>query len=147
MALPELKNDRFLTDRGLRIVVQVPDRHAGEIVDAVLAETALTYGDYDCVTFTSSPGVQSFRSLGSGRNVATSTAVEVACVELSFFLPEGDALVLKVLRAIYATHPYEEPVIFVEPCIRTLNVRGADDDNPNRFWNRPAEDWVPAEHR
>jgi len=58
MTLPKLDNDRFVPENGLRIIVQVPETHAQKIVDAVLLEDALKYGDYDCVTFRTAPGVQ-----------------------------------------------------------------------------------------
>ncbi len=147
MTLPMLDNDRFVPDEGLRIIVQVPDTHTQRIVDAVLAKDALKYGDYDSVTFQTAPGIQQFRSLGGGRNAATENAVEVPCVELSFFLGGDEAKTVQVLKSIYASHPYEEPVVFVEPCVRTLHIRGMDEDNPNRFWNSEAEDWVPEAHR
>lgn len=147
MTLPKLDNDRFVPENGLRIVVQVPETHAQKIVDAVLVEDALKYGDYDCVTFRTAPGVQQFRSLGSGRNAATEDVVEVPCVELSFFLGDSEAKAVQALSRIYSSHPYEEPVVFVEPCVRTLHIRGMDEDNPNRFWNNEAEDWVPEVHR
>ncbi|KIC07518.1 hypothetical protein RA19_23410 [Leisingera sp. ANG-M1] len=147
MTLPELKHDRFVPEKGLRIIVQVPETRVQRIIDAVLAEDDLKYGDYDRVTFRTAPGVQRFRSLGSGRNAATGRVAEVACVELSFFLPGSEARAVKVLETVYSSHPYEEPVVFVEPCVRTLHIRGLDEDNPNRFWNSAAEDWVPAEHR
>lgn len=147
MTLPNLVNDRFVGETGLRIIVQVPDTHAQKIVDAVLVENTLKYVDYDCVTFRTTPGVQQFRSLGSGRNAATSHAVEVPCVELSFFLGRDEARAVRVLREVYSSHPYEEPVVFVVPCARTLHIRGMDEDNPNRFWNNKAEDWVPEEHQ
>ena len=147
MTLPELESDRFVAEEGLRIIVQVPDSCAQRIVDAILVEDALEYGDYDCVTFKTAPGVQQFRSLGSGRNPATERVVEVPCLELSFFLSGDETGAARVLKAIYSSHPYEEPVVFVEPCARTLHVRGMDEDNPNRFWNGDAEDWVPKEHR
>jgi hypothetical protein len=147
MKLPKLDNDRFVPENGLRIVVQVPDTHAQKIVDAVLVEDTLKYGDYDCVTFQTAPGFQQFRSLGSGRNVATEDVVEVPCVELSFFLVDSEAKAVQALKRIYSSHPYEEPVVFVEQCVRTLHIRGMDEDNPNRFWNNEAEDWVPDEHR
>ncbi|NND19470.1 MAG: hypothetical protein HKN98_12915, partial [Silicimonas sp.] len=107
----------------------------------------LRYGDYDCVAYRTAAGVQQFRSLGSGRNAATEKVVEVPCVEVSFFIGSNEDRAVAVLRAIYSAHPYEEPVIFVEPCVRTLHIRGMDEDNPNRFWNNEAEDWVPDEHR
>lgn len=147
MTLPTLDNDRFIPEQGLRILVQVPDTHAQRIVDAVLADEALKYGDYDRVTFRTMPGTQQFRSLGSGHNPATEKVVEVPCVELSFFIGKDEITAVRVLKTIYSSHPYEEPVVFVVPCIRTLHVRGMDEDNPNRFWNRVAEDWVPEEHR
>ena len=147
MALPKLDNDRFVPENGLRIIVQVPDTHARQIIDAVLVDDALKYGDYDRVAFRSASGIQQFRSLGSGRNTATEKVVEVPCVELSFFTGNDETRVVQALRNIYSSHPYEEPVIFVEPCVRTLHIRGMDEDNPNRFWNNEAEDWVPEEHR
>ena len=49
----------------------------------------------------------------------------------------------EVVTAIYQAHPYEEPIIFIQNCLRTLRIRGADIDNPNRFWNRQGVDWVP----
>ena len=147
MTLPRIDSDRFVAEEGLRIIVQVPDSCAQRIVDAILVEDALKYGDYDCVAFRTASGVQRFRSLGSGRNPATERVVEVPCVELSFFLSGGETEAARVLKAIYSSHPYEEPVVFVEPCLRTLHVRGMDEDNPNRFWNGDAEDWVPKEHR
>lgn len=147
MTLPKLDNDRFVPERGLRIIVQVPDKHAQRIVDAVLAEDTLRYGDYDSVTYRTAPGTQQFRSLGSGRNAATEKVVEVTCVELSFFIGDDEANAVQVLKTIYASHPYEEPVVFVTPCVRPLHIRGMDEDNPNRFWNSDTEDWVPQEHR
>lgn len=147
MTLPKLDNDRFVPENGLQIVVQVPETHAQKIVDAVLTEDDLKYGDYDCVTFRTAPGIQQFRSLGSGRNAATADVVEVPCLALSFFLGDGEAKAVQALKRIYSSHPYEEPVVFVQPCVRTLHIRGLDEDNPNRFWNNEAEDWVPEEHR
>ncbi|WP_170402815.1 hypothetical protein [Ruegeria arenilitoris] len=139
--------ERYLTDEGWRVIVQVPEDRAQAVIDAVLAEANLVYGDYDHVTFRSTPGTQSFRSLGTGRNAITCDTVDVPCVEVSFFLSVSDGARSAVLRAIYAAHPYEEPVIFLHPCFRTLHIRGQDEDNPNRFWNRPLEDWVPDAHR
>ncbi len=147
MPFPTLKTDRFTPEAGFRVTVQTPDENVRAITQSVLARTALKYGDYDSVTFRTAPGVQQFRSLGSGRNAATEAAVEVPCVELSFFLQQDDALVTRVIEAIYSAHPYEEPVIFVEPCLRSLHIRGLDEDNPNRFWNASPADWVPKEHQ
>lgn len=147
MILPELQNDRFTPQPSLRITVQLPETHSQKVLDAVIPEDALKYGDYDCVTFKTALGVQQFRSIGTGRNAKTERAVQVPCCELSFFLPYDEKVAVNVLKAIYSAHPYEEPVIAIEPCIRALHIRGLDEDNPNRFWNGSPPDWVPDEHR
>ncbi|WP_299982673.1 hypothetical protein [uncultured Ruegeria sp.] len=147
MAPAEYENDRFKTETGVRVIVQVPETHVQKIMDAILAEDALTYGDYDSVAYQAALGQQQFRSTGRGRNASTPSAVKVPCVEVSFFLSGDASNTTKVLKAIYETHPYEEPVILVSQCLRTLHIRGLDEDNPNRFWNGDAEEWVPEAHQ
>jgi len=146
MTLPTLTSNRFTPEHGFRVIVQVPNQHAQKIVDHVLNVTALKYGDYDSVTFKTASGIQQFRSLGSGRNAATEAIVDVPCVELSFFLENIEALLTRTVEEIYSAHPYEEPVVFVETCLRTRHIRGLDEDNPNRFWNSAPANWVPEEH-
>lgn len=131
---------RFNTEEGVRVTVQVPAARAQKVLDAVTAVEALKWGDYDRVAFTTAAGTQQFRSLGGGHNPPTPDTVRVACVEVGFFVPKGDARLQHVLEAIYASHPYEEPVILIEPCLRTRHIRGLDEDNPNRFWNAGALD-------
>lgn len=142
--MTHLKSDRFSVESGTRITVQVPIVHKDEVVAAVRSIDPLIWGDYDTVTFTTSVGEQGFRALGSGRNSATDEQVTVPCVELSFFVVSDP---VSVIEAIYHVHPYEEPVIFVTEATRTLHIRGMDEDNPNRFWNRADQNWVPEEHR
>jgi len=147
MTLPILSTNRFTPENGFRISVQIPDQNAQSLLEQVRKETVLKWGDYDSVTFKTALGTQQFRSLGTGRNAATEGTVEVPCVEISFFLANKEALVARVVEAIYRAHPYEEPVVFVQACLRTLHIRGLDEDNPNRFWNSASADWVPEEHR
>ena len=73
--------------------------------------------------------------------------VDVACVSLRFFVPSEKGVLSAVLSGLYDVHPYEEPVIYVHDVRRGRHRRGADDDNPNRFWNRPTPDWVPEPHQ
>lgn len=147
MALPTLTSDRFTTESGFRVTVQVPNPNVQTIVDNILTVTALKCGDYDRVTFATAAGVQQFRSLEGGRNSATEATLEVPCVELSVFVENSQTVVTQVIEAIYFAHPYEEPVIFVEACLRTLHIQGLDENNPNRFWNAAPADWVPKEHK
>ena len=143
---PQLETNRFTTETGYTLTVEVPQERADAVMEAVLAVVPLTWGDYDRVAFRSAAGEQQFRSLGTGRNAATADTVTVPCLRVTCFLP-GSADVAAVMEAVYGAHPYEEPVILLAPALRSRHVRGLDEDNPNRFWNRQAADWVPAAHR
>ena len=57
MILSDLSSNKFTTEKGVRVTVQVPDHYAQQIVDAVLTEQQLKWGDYDSVAFRSAPGV------------------------------------------------------------------------------------------
>ena len=143
----EIHSERFIIEPGTRILVQVPQEAAQPLKEAMLATEPLSWGDYDQVCFTTSVGVQQFRSTGGGINAATDHAVEVPCVELQVFVPKQGQALEPLLRAIYHAHPYEEPVIQLIPALRGRHIKGLDEDNPNRFWNRETPDWVPSAHR
>lgn len=145
--LMDLASQRFDVEAGTRILVQVPEQAAGQVLAAILAVEPLSWGDYDQVAFTTRAGVQQFRSLPGGRNAATEDVLEVACVELQVFVPKQGQQLEPVLRAIYHVHPYEEPVIQLLSGARTRHRRGQDESNPNRFWNQDGADWVPEAHR
>ncbi len=139
-----LKSWRFATENVLQVSVMVPDENAQSVMDAVLEVTDLKYGDYDKVMFKSAAGVQSFRSLGTGRNKATGKIVNVPCCEVVFTIPANEDLSARVLEAVFDKHPYEEPVIHITQTTRTLHHRGLDEDNPHRFWNSVVN-WLPPE--
>lgn len=141
-----LKSWRFETEQILRVSVMVPEENSQTIMDAVLDVTDLKYGDYDKVMYKSPAGIQSFRSLGTGRNKATGRVVTIPCVEVVFTIPANEDLAARVIEAVFDKHPYEEPVIHITPTTRTLHIRGLDEDNPNRFWNSVVN-WLPPEQQ
>ena len=143
----DLASDRFNVETGTRILVQVPQEAADRVLQAILSRDPLPWGDYDQVAFTSHPGTQQFRSLPEGVNAATDQAMTVECVELQVFTCARGRDLEPILKAIYDVHPYEEPVIQLIDAIRPRHIRGVDQDNPNRFWNRETPGWVPAPHR
>ena len=146
----DLVSERFSVEQGIRILVQVPESDADAVQQAILSVDPLVWGDYDRVSFTSALGIQQFRSLPGGVNAAMEHEAQVACVELQVFTPARGAELERILSAIYAAHPYEEPVIQLVEATRTRHVPGLDEGNPNRFWNRSdAEmpEWVPEAHR
>jgi hypothetical protein len=143
----DIRSDRFTLEQGTRLLIQVPQERAEVLLQAILSQEPLSWGDYDQVAYTTRPGVQQFRSRPGGRNAATDQAVEVACVELQVFVPKQGQALEPLLRAIYHAHPYEEPVIQLITASRCLHRRGQDEDNPNRFWNQKPAAWVPEAHR
>ncbi|SEP55957.1 hypothetical protein [Thalassovita taeanensis] len=138
----------FTLHPAFHVTVQRPEAHLPEVLEAVQAVDPLTYGFYDQVSFATTPGVQRFRSCPGGRNPASETAMQVPCTELSFAVLDTDPAHLnQVLQAIFDSHPYEEPVIFVTQATYTRHVPGTGLDAPAKFWNRDTPDWVPATHR
>lgn len=142
-----IQSGRFSIEQGTRVLIQVPQEAAEQVLQEILAQEPLRWGDYDQVAYTTMPGVQQFRALPQARNRATDMAVEVYCVELQIFVPKQGRALEPLLRAIYHAHPYEEPVIQLVPAARSLHRRGQDEANPNRFWNQEPADWVPIAHR
>ena len=136
MSLQNMSCDRFTTEEGYLIRLEVPTLNHQQMLTAVRNAADLRYGDYDSVSFTTSPGTQRFRSLGGGHNPTKDIVSEWECVEVTFFLPADALVVERVLRNVYAVHPSEEPVIHIVKAVRSLHIRGLDEKNPNRFWNR-----------
>ncbi|MBE1285114.1 MAG: hypothetical protein GJ676_17510 [Rhodobacteraceae bacterium] len=143
----DLKSERFTTETGTRVLVQVPETEAQAVLQVILKHDPLAWGDYDQVAFFSPPGRQQFRSLPGGRNAPTDEAMSVSCVEIQVFSILRGTDLEAMIRAVYNVHPYEEPVIQLIPALRTRHIPGVDEDNPNRFWNREMPDWVPEPHR
>ncbi|MFG6565901.1 hypothetical protein ACGYLI_16920 [Sulfitobacter sp. 1A13421] len=141
-----IQSERFEIEEGFEISLQVPTAHTAQLLEAIYRTDTLRYGDYDRVSFTTAPGLQRFRSLPGGRNAASETVLEVQCEELSFFVGSQEQ-VMEVVQTVHDHHPYEEPVIVVRTVQRSLHRSGMDEDNPNKFWNRGPEDWVPEIHR
>lgn len=136
----------FRTETCWHVRVQTPEAHVERLLAAVTAVHPLDYGPYDSVSFATRPGVQRFRALPGARNAATEDVVRVDCVELSLVVARSADL-MAILQAVVDAHAYEEPVITVTEVLRTLHLPGTGEDNQNRFWNRPPEDWVPAPYR
>ncbi len=97
------------------IIVYVPMTHADAVRKALANAGAGRIGLYDSCSF-SSHGVGRFRPL-KGANPAVGTEGELETVDeerIEAVIPE-DADPKKVLMAVRAVHPYEEPAIHLLP--------------------------------
>jgi dinuclear metal center YbgI/SA1388 family protein len=91
-----------------KLVTFVPTAQVDALLDALAAAGAGVIGDYDRCAFLS-PGIGTFRP-GATANPAIGTTGEVARVEemrVEMVVPAGHRA--GVVRALLATHPYEEP--------------------------------------
>ena len=145
--MTETTLQRHWIEAGHLIDLEVPEPEVEHVLTAVRRVIRLQHGDFEAVSFASCPGTQRFRVLPGARNAATDDVVTVPCVSLRFFVPGDDDALGAVMSALYDVHPYEEPVIYIQAVRRGRHIAGADEDNPNRFWNRETPDWVPEPHR
>jgi hypothetical protein len=130
----------------LLVTFQAPEADVDRIMDAVVAITPLRTGKYDRNAYQSAHGTERYRPLdGAAAGPETELRRRPGTVEISFELPDDQALAAEVVEAIFQAHSYEEPVIRVQP-ILAARSRGVDDRaNPNRWWNTTG-DWKTVPH-
>jgi len=77
---------------------------------------------------------------GAAAGAETELRRRPGTVEVSFELPDDQALASRVVEAIFQAHSYQEPVIRIQPILASRS-KGLDDRaNPNRWWNTTG-DW------
>ncbi|CDX11553.1 conserved hypothetical protein [Mesorhizobium sp. ORS 3324] len=128
----------------LLVTFQAPAADVERIMEAVVAITPLRMGKYDGNAYQSAQGIERYRTL---EGAAAGTEIELrrrpGTVEVSFELPDDQALAARVVEAIFQAHSYEEPVIRIQPLL-TSRSKGLDDRaNPHRWWNMTG-DWKKA---
>ena len=114
----------MLVHRMYRVTIFVPPDYVDALLDGVVREVPLTYGQYDRSAWWSAPGVEQFRPLpGSTPTVGKPGQVErVPTVRLEFAIPRDPALLERVLsRGVIPNHPWQEPAIFVDDSLATAS--------------------------
>ena len=128
----------------LLVSFQAPVVDVDRIMEAVIAITPPGMGNYDSNAFQSAGGVERYRPLeGAAAGAETVLRQRPGTVEVSFELPDDQALAARVVEAIYQAHSYEEPVIRLQPLLASRSKRFDDRTNPNRWWNTTG-DWNKA---
>ena len=56
--------------------------------------------------------------------------------QVSFTVPAHEELLAALIEAIFESHPYEQPVILVQPVWSTRFKYTAGRHNPNKWWHR-----------
>jgi hypothetical protein len=101
-----------------RITVFVPVDSAAAVKRALAESGELRHANYADVIFTSAPGTEQFRAL-DGANPTLGeigTLTEAPSLKLVFSIARDAARLETVLEAITRSHPWEEPVIYIDEC-------------------------------
>lgn len=113
-----------------RVTTFVPPEHLEALLKGITSVVPLAYGRYDHVALWSAPGIEQFRPQeGSNPTLGQTDTVERGTsIKLEFAIPRDDELLHRLLTdGIIKSHPWEEPVIYVDECQTTrVQVDEAD---------------------
>lgn len=125
----------------LLLRVQAPSEDVERLMTHVRKIVPLTQGAYDSNAFQSAAGVEHYRPReGAAAGAEQTVRARPDVVELLFELPDDQALLARVVEAVFQVHSYQEPPIQVHTILSSRS-KGLDDrDNPYRWWNTTG-DW------
>ncbi len=129
-------------ERLLMLRVFAPEEDVDRIMEHVCSITPLTQGGkYDSNAFQSAAGIERYRPLeGAAAGPETEVRKRPGVVELSFEMPDDQALLERVVETVFQVHSYQEPVIKVQEIVVSRSKGLDDKDNPHRWWNTTG-DW------
>ena len=133
-----IKGKTYRMERAYYVAAHVPVDDVDRVVAAVGAAVGLEYGNYDQVAYINAEGLEQFRPLTGSKAGAAAEPGRNPTKVVSFSVPHDDRVLKKALDAIYASHSYEEPVIYVTEVLRSRET-SRDEKNPNKWWNQPSQ--------
>ena len=141
----DIQDSTFRLTAAYVVAFNVPTESAARVLQSITDSYPLPYGSYDRVAFRSATGVEQFRPLKGSKAGEQAQISEVPTTRITFAIPQNADTLKKVVAAIRATHPYEEPVIQIEAGWVSQAKHEGEESNPNRWWNqtRPAQQRTP----
>jgi hypothetical protein len=118
--------------------VQIPPDDVSRVLEAITGVSPLRYGRYEQVAFRSNTGTLQFKPLEGSKPSATEL-ICLPCDEISFTVPQDEGTISAVIEAIFESHPYEEPVVLIQPVMSTRFKYTSEKDNPNKWWHHPEQ--------
>jgi hypothetical protein len=99
-----------------RITVYVPPETLETVLIAAEEAAPMRLGRYEGVAHWSAEGTERFRPMAGAAPTVGTPGVEsrVPTALLEIAIPRDDDLLERVLQAVVAAHPWEEPAIFVD---------------------------------
>lgn len=110
-----------------RITTFVPPDHVDAVLEAVERQTPLVFGPYDRSAWWVA-GTEQFRPLpGADPTVGEPGRTErVPTVRLEFAITRDAELLARVVDdGILASHPWQEPAVFIDECLTTATRMAA----------------------
>jgi hypothetical protein len=106
-----------------RVTTFVPPDHLDVLLEAVIAQTPLSYGPYDKSAWWSGVGVEQFEPrAGAEPTVGEIGKTErVPTIRLEFAIPRDPELLDRVLDALLRAHPWQEPATFIDSTTITVS--------------------------
>jgi len=136
MDLAQLETENASIVAEYLVRVQIPPDDVTRVLAAITSIAPLRYGKYEQVAFRSNTGTLQFKPL-EGSKPGETDLFQLPSDEISFTLPQDNQILAAVIEAIFESHPYEEPVILIQPVMSTRFNYGTAKDNPNKWWRRP----------
>lgn len=124
-------------EREWLVTVDTPAGGVPPVVEALGKQLPLVQGPYDNCMFVRERGYQRFRALQGSHAGAEGTIQQTPAQQIVFSLPPDRDLLCRAFDVIFSVHVNEEPTIRVEEVWGSRSKRLDDEDNPNRYWNRP----------
>ncbi|KIC36379.1 hypothetical protein RA27_22295 [Ruegeria sp. ANG-R] len=128
--------DAFLEKEWV-LVIQTPVQGKESLLEALRKGVDLKQGHYDRCLQVSAAGEQQFRALEGSHAGAEQTIQSVSVVDITISIVPDKQLLEQALSIIFANHVHEEPTIRIGECWGTRSNYTGDEDNPNKYWNRP----------
>jgi hypothetical protein len=133
--ITQLENESASIVGEYLVRVQIPPEDVTQVLDAITSVAPLTYGRYEQVAFRSKTGTLQFKPL-EGSKPGQTSLYQLPSDEISFTLPQDEQILAAVIETIFESHPYEEPVIMIQPVMSTRFKYESANDNPNKWWHK-----------
>jgi hypothetical protein len=105
-----------------RLTTFVPPDHLDAVLAAVTGVDPLRYGPYDCSAWWGE-GTEQYRPLPGSNPThgAVGGTERVPTVRLEFAIARDPDLLQRVLDALVAAHPWQEPAVFIDASIAKIS--------------------------
>lgn len=119
------------------ITVQIPEVALDGFIAAIEKDIPLIQGAYSHCMFVRRNGSVRFKNEDGAHGGSEDVIRNVPSAEVVLLIPHNEQSLNHAIESISRSHVHEEPTISVASSWSYLSGMLKDDNNPNRYWNRP----------